>query len=860
MFLCHSVLSKIQQDDVRKSTFLRVKALIAQDFKMRLIEALFSSPRSNTRFRAAKAIIEAFKSEYLDSDINLNAFEHFVSVKIIQEYAKRKKNESGLIKYHSPYFSVVQSSGFGKTRLMKESALRRINTVYCCLRAENVRGYPQGNSIVRKFIFDNHLDEQTLQAFIACTFIEANQLALKHFDGTQDGPALAAAISDQLTCDDVLCDQFWQSVIGKVLRASDMKNEAFIEMFKKLQRKFSISAYKDRKNGLIRKGQKPVLISELLIVFDEARNLFPNADSEAKTPFFNLRRAFRNLESKNCILVFIDTLSNVADAANFAPPVVMDPSYRPGQGYFNALLPPFCEVLSFDVFHIGNLDVVNFKLESLIERYKRGRPLWDAIFNEQSEYRKGIEFACYKLLCAQQGTLRSYDSPTMIAILSLRFGIIGINDASISSNLVSSHMATLIYLDADRTKMYVRYPAEPALMEAACYCLHSDPELIHEPEYKPGRIAHLINFFSRNWVSGLIDVGDLGRVLARMILALTYDRVKLDDQGKSKSESEDTDSETDDFYYKPDFAIDDEEMTGVDENTSLEVGESDTDVCDAIMESSQDDDEDDSSDGDDTPRSGTFLRSISVKIFLKALIPRSTRDSYRREFGQEMVQLDDRLMNGRVSLIGFDFVKSLSKDNLQSTLRDAFHLGIGIITPLNFPGYDIIIPVYLPDTDTMGFIGIQAKFYDKLYAEARETAFREMDPGFAFQYLTPGPDPPGEQIRRNDFRFDQPYACILFEIGGKGRNFSRFAVPSNKPANFIFISSIEMFGIMEDSNLLNAFKIARTRAIDPAHSSKRLAYLKHMTPFNYRNESIPPQPATELQTIPEVPEAAGSGS
>ena len=482
------------------------------------------------------------------------------------------------------------------------------------------------------------------------------------------------------------------------------------------------------------------------------------------TPFRALRSAHQSLQSRNCFLVLIDTLSSVA---NFAPPTILDPSYRlksEGDPYkFNALLPPFFEVLTSDIFHsMSDLEDV----EDLGGRYSRGRPLWKIYFSEAGLISSGINFAVCKLLC-RNSPPSVYKEPELIAILSLRFGILGICDMRLGNALVSSHMATLVYLNEERTKMSVRYPAEPALMEAACITLHTDPKSLNMPCYNPEDLARIIRFFTSNWVSGIINVGELGEIVGRMILALTYDHVKL---------------------------------------------------------------------VEDRTKTLPFLNSISVEDFLSVLIPPSTRESYKNATGKFMLSLDPALMKGRISLVGFDFINSLDKNNLQHSLREAFHLGIGVMLPVNFPGLDILIPVYLADCDEMAFIGIQIKLHDEFDKSDRQKAITKMDPSYVFQHLVKDPDNPSKLIVMTDFAPVQPYACILFELGSKGKPFSSETEPSEKPDNFIYIPQMEMFGIMADAAIYDAFQMARNFKMDCDRSVSRLYSLKGLCPYTYLND------------------------
>src|SRR5690606_28574025 len=93
------------------------------------------------------------------------------------------------------------------------------------------------------------------------------------------------------------------------------------EAFKKLQDNFSTSLYRKRKDGRMADG----VMSELVVVVDEARCLLTDGDKELN-PFRRLRRALKSLTCKNCVFIFVDTLSSIT---NFCPASIWDPSARP---------------------------------------------------------------------------------------------------------------------------------------------------------------------------------------------------------------------------------------------------------------------------------------------------------------------------------------------------------------------------------------------------------------------------------------------------------------------------------------------------------------------------------------------------
>lgn len=172
---------------------------------------------------------------------------------------------------------------------------------------------------------------------------------MKDYPDASCGNALGEAIADQFTTD-TLCDKFWTHVL-KIL--SDIfEFDDLIAEFNRLQSKFRPDSYGKRSRGmLVNPEGKEEVLSELLIVFDEARNLLEDL-------FLALRDAHRRLMPRNCFLVFVDTLSTVD---TFGPSTFLDPSvsfkYEPVGCFparidrFNALLPSFFPTLNCDIFH-----------------------------------------------------------------------------------------------------------------------------------------------------------------------------------------------------------------------------------------------------------------------------------------------------------------------------------------------------------------------------------------------------------------------------------------------------------------------------------------------------------------------------
>lgn len=78
--------------------------------------------------------------------------------------------------------------------------------------------------------------------------------------------------------------------------------------------------------------------------------------------------------------------------------------------------------------------------------------------------------------------------------------------------------------------MVVEYPPEPVLSEAACQLLHDG---ISSGMVIPDRLSTLLEFFFNKVLCGLVDVGEIGELIARMIFSLSYDDAKLSDLHKN---------------------------------------------------------------------------------------------------------------------------------------------------------------------------------------------------------------------------------------------------------------------------------------------------------------------------------------
>lgn len=373
-----------------------------------------------------------FGSNFSDKNHALLHYVEHVRHEIIEKYIIESEKK---VYYYSLYFAVTQSSGYGKSRIMPEAGKKHLNTVYGCVRNEDYTGYPFPNSDLLTFL-RNHNSVKQLSKFLIICYLVATEYLKENHQIKREHLPLSDFLFDSF-------DSFWKSVI-KAFNSTKFTN--YMALFKQHQDEYAII----RKNAVYRNGllngQVP---SELVIVFDEAktllrRNKLDLMDDGSSSVFRNLRRALRQISSKNMVLVFTDTLSSIS---NFAPASAFDPSFRP-EAEFN-LLPPFYEVLTYDSLKIlaesHGLVIDNFDHHHhYFVVFSQGRPLWAALylhdFNDVIALSELIYYARQKLSNNRDAKLNN--ELAIVATIAVRCGINGVLDHHLGSALMSSYMGT----------------------------------------------------------------------------------------------------------------------------------------------------------------------------------------------------------------------------------------------------------------------------------------------------------------------------------------------------------------------------------------------------------------------------------
>ena len=399
------------------------------------------------------------------------------------------------LKYNAPYTNVVNASMMGKSRLIKEIAMK-IPTVYICLREED-DGYPTASpkdivDIFKSLDYKSDASVGSNEENIVCSFL-AFFLALlqnlnkwcESYDAKDD--AQLAKLRNQLwlmlaepqkSGDDT--QSFWEKVSrdarniygAKMEYRTDQLIKRMEEVWCKLSPFFSYTV-----NG--------VSESLLLIVWDEARILVNTgidgrpADSSLVSIFRLLRRALRLMGRHGTppvlriFSLFTDTSSRLA---NFQPRNDTDSSRAP-------IKPRTGELMFRPIVLMPSLDAAARTMTitcdpSIVRSPSRlirlGRIAWHLMEKKKTPI-DILELAVSKLFRTARLELRELFASEsredvklkMLACLGPRLAIQMGPYVTATKELVASHMMTLERVGVNHDHLETRYLSEPILAEAA---------------------------------------------------------------------------------------------------------------------------------------------------------------------------------------------------------------------------------------------------------------------------------------------------------------------------------------------------------------------------------------------------------
>ena len=387
--------------------------------------------------------------------------------------------------YNSPYFCLVQSSGYGKTRLLREVA-RKVRVMYVCMRSDAARvtGYPRHTATAMTALFEG-LNRSTASTYVdglAERFGQCVQSALTKLPppGVDDETSEASFPSERLA--------------GSVWNFKDVHLPA-----------------------------NPQEESELVIlVLDEARaslDVQVNQISQFRLIRRALARFAKKFKMRRFVAVFVDTSSRIK---NFSPSADLEPSLRPTQLDDELIAPKL-----FMPFILRNSFDVNFKplqgndLSSLVDSddyLRAGRPLVSMPSSESivdgrrsiSGLTKQLSFLSRKLHGGQSQRTRAGALSEMLC----RLGAYVHPQHPYATEMVADYMATLLGTDNERKSMLVAYVAEPKLAIAAADSWAS--ESLFANELAPA-LQHAL-------MSGAVSQGARGELVSQILWLFAFDK------------------------------------------------------------------------------------------------------------------------------------------------------------------------------------------------------------------------------------------------------------------------------------------------------------------------------------------------
>jgi hypothetical protein len=381
--------------------------------------------------------------------------------------AQKLAYANGPSMYH-PFFSVIQSSGYGKSRLMK------------------------------------HLQEQSPPNVIVLYLSFAAGGAV---------PARNVAIEDLAYGTRKIAEKAFVQLFEEALKTRDLN-------------RFTLKAMPS--NGTpTKKSAKET--KEVLFVLDEVAQLLSIRTKYDDVDYFRCLFAATTTHKEYHPASFFVLLSTFASVTRrMIPGSAMDPSSKRVGGFrrqFHASLAPF---LLHHAIALRN-DAETILQASVTECHTpqfllgMGRPMWHAFLSAPgSEPHVLVDFAMQKLLLSKMPPAPSdLSQEQMLALLSCRVCLTISPVSRFAPAMVASHMATAVIVSTRGDEVVVSYPSEPILALASRRYTRSAP---HRDTFPREAFHRLKQYF----ISGAVAKGHRGEVIVRFLNLMAMDKCMAD--------------------------------------------------------------------------------------------------------------------------------------------------------------------------------------------------------------------------------------------------------------------------------------------------------------------------------------------
>ncbi|EGZ05178.1 hypothetical protein PHYSODRAFT_342550 [Phytophthora sojae] len=454
----------------------------------------------------------------------------------LAEYLRDCWKEYNPAKYKAPCVAVVQSSGFGKSRTVRELAIEaqksalNMKVLYMCARVHESTGFPKATSELRGWLFQEGSKVEDIASRLKTIYVYAN----KHWADVQ---------------------KEWLKLFTE--QAADTSVKA--KLSDETDTLEGDTSTEKNPNGRI-----------VVLVIDEARSLLAEKGGK-KNDFRMLRNALRsvnkNIGHRGCIFgVLIDTNSRISDRA---PPLLLDPSSR----LFDGELASFARVVLAETMDahwdryceenpagedeetkeetqvaVGAEDEEKKKQQerAKIAMYKRivtgdasqawhalcrmGRPMWYSTCPNPADREDVINLAANKLLLGIPPSQNAYNKDTMFGVASMlcRLGVRPHSTSALASRSTADFMAILAYVNFKREGYVTSYASDPVLALGAMKVWY---------ELKYGLAKYILPQLKNLLLDEALDtggVGEIGEMVARILLLLAMDTCVMGDKSFSQ--------------------------------------------------------------------------------------------------------------------------------------------------------------------------------------------------------------------------------------------------------------------------------------------------------------------------------------
>ncbi|KAI5066409.1 hypothetical protein GOP47_0019033 [Adiantum capillus-veneris] len=358
--------------------------------------------------------------------------------------------------WYAPLVALVQSSGWGKSRLMCQLWRKGFYVFYLSCMAEKQTGFPRQTRKLADIMQSPKSSGATFVALVASVIAVLN----KH--------------ARNMTCEQwIQAQEKDDGIQEEVLNVYNQKLPT-ITQYDKLERSKAEAQFE-----LCFKKEIDQCKVKLLLCIDEAGELGDN--------FVTFRRSLRSIpQGKSFFTVVLGTDRKVADLAAAAAD---DASAR---------------VRLVNPYHVYH------------PLYLIGRPLWAAYYDSVEETNKlnaTIQFSKMKLLGRNIDTTEAgwVTRDIAVAVFASLVGVQVVAWGSLPQKLVAKHMRTIVNISKDRRRVYTAAAAERVLAAAAAELLHA-----HNDAFLGDFLTKMIEVFE----DGLVFEGVRGEVVARIIILL----------------------------------------------------------------------------------------------------------------------------------------------------------------------------------------------------------------------------------------------------------------------------------------------------------------------------------------------------